>query len=172
MDIIQKNNLNIEKIFKQSVCESKDFHLFADELDINGSMPTFTGLRDEIYSFDEMNNEFFEFLNRKADENGIYIRLVYASQIEFNDYEAVFQLEYSNKKEIFKTNDISSVEDVEFSDYGIKIWKNEITIGTTVEGDFNQTPYFSTFTGKDVFLSLDNPLNKRVIEIIEEILKK
>ena len=94
MEIKRNINLNIKKTVENSVCGNEEFHFYVDELTSNNYMPTYAGMADEKYAFDEMGDEFFEFLAQKADEDGIYIRLVYATASEM-DGEAVFQLESS-----------------------------------------------------------------------------
>ena len=129
-------------------------------------------LPDEKYEFNEMGDEFFEFLARKANEDGIYIRLVYATASE-TDGEAVFELEYGGAKDEYRTMDIDDVLVFEFADFGIKVKGSEVTFGATIEGGCGHTPYFAEFgsnNASDKFISLENPLNKRVISIMEEMI--
>lgn len=169
MEIKKNIDLNVKKTVENSVCGSDEFHFFVDELTSKDYMPTYAGMADEKYAFDEMDDEFFEFLNRKARMDGIYIRLVYATA-RVTDGEAVFDLEYSCKKEEFKTRDIDSVLVFEFADFGVKVKGDEVTFGATIEGGCAQTPYFAEFgspKANESFISPENPLNKRVIEIME-----
>ena len=119
-----------------------------------------------------MNDEFYEFLARKAENYGIYIRLVYATASEI-DGEAVFELEYGESKEEFRTKDMDNVLVFEFADFGVKVKGMEVTFGATIEGGCGHTPYFAEFgsdRANEEFISLENPLNKRVIEIMEAML--
>lgn len=161
--------LNVRKTVENSVAGNDEFHFYVDELASDDCMPTYAGRADEKYTFDEMNGEFFEFLERKVDEDGIYIRLVYATA-RANDSEAVFELEYGGKKEEFRTADIDDVRVFEFADFGVKVKGNKITFGATIDGGCADTPYFAEFgsdRASEVFISLENPLNRRVIEIME-----
>ncbi|WP_407393668.1 hypothetical protein [Methanobrevibacter sp.] len=136
-------------------------------------MPTYVGMADEKYAFDEMNEEFFRFLSEKYSEDGIYIRLVFASCVSSNPEEAIFKLEHGSECECFRTKDLDKVLEFEFADFGIKYRRGEITFGATVEGGCGQTPYFAQFgssRGNAEFLSLDNPLNQHVISIMERMI--
>ena len=169
MGIKKDIDLNIRKTVENSVNGNEEFHFFVDELTSDDCMPTYAGMADEKYEFDEMGDEFFEFLTRKANGDGIYIRLVYASASEM-DGEAVFELEYGGAKEEYRTSDIENVLVFEFADFGIKVNGKEVTFGATVEGCCGQTPYFAEFgSGKatEKFISPENPLNRRVITIME-----
>ena len=169
MEIKRNINLNIKKTVENSVCGNDEFHFYVDELTSKDCMPTYAGMADEKYAFDEMDEEFFEFLSRKADGDGIYIRLVYATAGEI-DGEAVFELEYGGAKEEYRTGDTDDVLVFEFADFGIKVKGSEVTFGATVEGGCGQTPYFAEFgsdKASEKFISLENPLNRRVIEIME-----
>jgi hypothetical protein len=144
-----------------------------DELSANDYMPTYAGMADEKYAFDEMDDEFFDFLQGKINQNGIYIRLVYACGFNSESDEAVFELEYGNSRETFKTKDLDNVLVFEFADFGIKVKGNEITFGTTVEGGCHRTPYFAEFgsnRASEEYISLDNPLNRHVLKLIEELI--
>jgi len=169
-----KRNCKIDiKTVENSVAGRDEFHFYVDELTSNNYMPTYAGEADEKYSFDEMNEEFFEFLDKKANEDGIYIRLVYATASEING-EAVFELEYGGAKEEFRTNDVDDVLAFEFADFGIKVRGDEITFGATIDGGCGQTPYFAEFgsdRANESFISLENPLNARVLEIMEGMIK-
>lgn len=160
--------IDIEKTFIKSVGGNDDFHFYLDELTDNDFMPTYRGVADEKYTFDEMDEDFFRFLQRKADSQGIYIRLIHATG-ENTPTGARFGLEYGDESEVFET----SSDDVlvfDFADYGIKIRGDEVTFGTTVFGGCGQTPFFAEFgsEGSEEFVSADNPLNRRVVEIMKE----
>ena len=173
MEIRKSINLDIKRTVENSVAGSDEFHFYVDELTSRGYMPTYAGKADEKYAFEEMNDEFFEFLRQKAEEDGIYIRLVYATASEI-DGEAVFELEYGGAGEEFRTEDIDNVLIFEFADFGIKVKGNEVTFGATIEGGCVHTPYFAEFGSNganESFISLENPLNRRVIEIMEGMIK-
>lgn len=169
MEIKRDINLNIKKTVENSVCGNEEFHFYVDELTSKDYMPTYAGMADEKYAFDELSDEFFEFLAQKADGDGIYIRLVYATASEM-DGEAVFQLEYGGTREEYRTEDIDDVLVFEFADYGIKVKGSEVTFGATIEGGCGHTPYFAEFgstKANEEFISLENPLNKRILLIME-----
>ena len=99
--------------------------------------------------------------------------MVYVSEIEFNESCQIFKLEWGDNVEIFKTDDLKNISDFDFADYGIKIKNGNVSLGATIEFDFNKTPYFAEFGSKiynERFLSFDNPLNKHIIGIIEKML--
>ena len=147
-----------------------EFHFFVDELNSYNFMPTYSGEADDKYEFKEMNEDFFKFLHQKSIENGIFIRLVYATLIDSYD-EAVFKLEYGNCEEIFKTKDFDNILEFEYADYGIKLKGDDVTFGATVE-EYHQRFSFEKFGSKsnEKFLSLNNPLNQRIIEIMEDMI--
>jgi hypothetical protein len=172
MEIKGNVKLDVRKTVENSVAGNGEFHFYVDELTSNNYMPTYAGKADEKYAFDEMDDGFFDFLNRKANGDGIYIRLVYATACE-SDGEAVFELEYGGKKEEFRTKDIDDVLVFEFADFGVKVKENEVTFGATIEGGCGHTPYFAEFgsdKANEEFISVENPLNRRVIEIMEAML--
>ncbi len=173
MQITRKANLNVRKTVENSVCGNDEFHFFVDELTSGNSMPTYAGMADEKYAYDEMGDEFFEFLERKVSEDGIYIRLVYANSLNSSGSEAVFELEYGGKSETFSTGELDDVLVFEFADFGIRVRGSCITFGMTVDGGCAHTPFFAEF-GSDranmQFTSLDNPLNKRIITIMEDMI--
>jgi hypothetical protein len=173
MEIKRDISVNVKKTVENSVDGNKDFHFYVDELTSNDYMPTYAGLADEKYAFDEMDDGFFEFLASKVREDGIYIRLVYACGT-LTSHGAVFQLEYGGEREEFVVKDPDEVLVFEFADFGIKVRQGEVTFGATIEGGCGHTPYFAEFgSGKasEEFISLKNPLNKRVIEIMEGMIK-
>ena len=166
-------NLNVRKTVENSVAGNEDFHFYVDELTSRDYMPTYAGMADEKYGYDEMDDEFFEFVERKANEDGIYIRLVFATGQMDND-KAVFHLEYGGREREFRTSDVDSVCVFEFADFGVKVKGNEVTFGATIDGDCGHTPYFAEFgsdKASEEFISPDNPLNQLVIEIMRGMIR-
>lgn len=172
MEIVRKNNVNVRKTVEKAVNNHPEFHFFVDELSANGCMPTYAGLADEKYAYDKMDDEFFEFIDRKIHENGVYLRICYLTGSEIDD-EAIFELEVAGKPFTFKTTDIDSVQIVEMADYGVKITPRELVFGATIEDGCAHTPYFAQFGSKkcnETFMSLENPLNKFIIRLMGEFL--
>ena len=69
--------------------------------------------------------------------------------------------------------DTENVLVFEFADFGVKIKGDEVTFGATIDGGCGQTPYFAKFgstKANEAFISLENPLNKRILEIMEEMI--
>lgn len=174
MQVTRKiDNINVRKTVENSVAGNEEFHFFVDELTSRDYMPTYAGMADEKYTFDEMNDEFFEFLEKKASEDGMYIRLVFANGMNSTDSEAVFELEYGKDSEEFRTEDMDNVLTFEFADFGIRIRGSCVTFGTTVDGGCGHTPYFAEFgsdKGNEEYLSPDNPLNRHVVSIMERMI--
>jgi hypothetical protein len=62
----------------------------------------------------------------------------------------------------------------EFADFGIKVRDGEVTFGASIDDGCGRGVHFAPFgsdAGNREFLSLENPLNKRVIEIMEGMIK-
>lgn len=172
MGIRRENNLNVERVVKKAINNHPEFHFFVDELSNDNSMPTYAGVADEKYLFDRMDDGFFSFIKRKIANNGIYLRICYLTG-EIINHEAVFNIDIAGNHLAFKTNDFDNVLVVDMSDYGIKITADEIVMGTTVNGGCGHTPYFAEFgskNGNETYLSCDNPLNKFIINLINEFL--
>ena len=173
MQITRKVNLNVRKTVENSVAGNDEFHFFVDELTSRDYMSTYAGMADEKYTYDEMDDAFFAFLERKAAKDGIYIRLVFAAAADSTDDEAAFNLEYAGNSETFTTDDLDAILAFEFADFGIRVKGSCVTFGCTVEGGCGQTPYFAEFgssRGNEEYLSLENPLNRHVISIMEEMI--
>ena len=173
MERNQKIHVNVKKTVEHSVAGNSEFHFYADELAADNSMPTYIGKADEKYTFDEMDEAFFEFLERKSHQDGIYIRLVFSTS-EVKDCETSFILEYGNKRENFIPEDLDNVLVFEFADFGIRVKDGEVTFGASIDDGCGRGVYFAQFgsdAGNREFLSLENPLNKRVIEIMEGMIK-
>lgn len=166
-------NLNVRKTVENSVAGNEDFHFYVDELTSRDYMPTYAGMADEKYGYDEMDDEFFEFVERKASEDGIYIRLVFATG-QMGNCEAVFHLEYGGSEREFRTSDVDNVLVFEFADFGVKVKGDEVTFGATIDGGCGHTPYFAEFgsdKASEEFISVDNPLNQLVIEIMRGMIR-
>lgn len=173
MEKLSTNQINVKETVKKAINNHPEFHFFVDELTADDYMPTYAGVADEKYTYDKMDEEFFKFIERKIESEGIYLRICYLTG-EIIDGEAIFTIEIGPDEKTFRTNDLDSVQVVEMADYGIKIKGSEITFGTTVEGGCAQTPYFAEFgskRGNETYLSLDNPLNKFVINLMKDFLK-
>ena len=152
MEIKRENNINVRKAVKKAINNNPEFHFFVDELSENNYMPTYAGLADEKYTFEKMDGGFFDFIDRKIRENGVYLRICYLTGEEIAG-EAIFV--------------------VEMADYGIKITPDEIILGATIDGGCCHTPYFAEFGSvkcNEKFMSLENPLNKYIIGMIGEFL--
>lgn len=173
METKEKINLNVRKTVENSVAGNEDFHFYVDELTSRDYMPTYAGMADEKYGYDEMDDEFFEFVERKASEDGIYIRLVFATG-QMGNGEAVFHLEYGGSEREFRTSDVDNVLVFEFADFGVKVKGDEVTFGATIDGGCGHTPYFAEFgsnKASEEFISADNPLNQLVIEIMRGMIR-
>ena len=173
METKEKINLNVRKTVENSVAGNEDFHFYVDELTSRDYMPTYARMADEKYGYDEMDDEFFEFVERKASEDGIYIRLVFATG-QMDNSEAVFHLEYGGSEREFRTSDVDNVLVFEFADFGVKVKGDEVTFGATIEGGCGHTPYFAEFgsdKASEEFISVDNPLNQLVIEIMRGMIR-
>jgi hypothetical protein len=173
MDRISKDKINVRETVEKAISNHPEFHFFVDELTPDDYMPTYAGVADEKYTYDRMDEEFFRFIERKIDSDGLYLRICYLTG-ECIDGEAVFTIEIAGEKKVFRTNDLDSVQVVEMADYGIKIKGDEVTFGTTVEGGCGQTPYFAEFgskRGNETYLSKDNPLNKYIMVLMKDFLK-
>lgn len=68
METKRNCNIDVKKTVKNSVCGNEEFHFFVDELASNDCMPTYAGKADEKYEFEDMDDEFFEFLNAKSEK--------------------------------------------------------------------------------------------------------
>jgi hypothetical protein len=172
MEIVRENNLNVRKTVKKAVNSHPEFHFFVDELSADNRMPTYAGEADEKYTFEEMDDGFFEFIDHKIHENGVYLRICYLTGRETDGY-AIFELEIGNCSHAFETNELDSVQVVEMADYGIKITPDEIILGATIDGGCSHTPYFAEFGSKDcneTFMSLENPLNRFIIRLMGDFL--
>lgn len=169
MKVKRKINLNVAKTVENAVNGREDFHFYVDELSKDNRMPTYSGMADEKYAFDEMDEAFFDFIDRNVKENGIYIRLIHATGKK-TENGAVFKLDCGKKERTFVIHESVGVCVFEFADFGIKVQNDEVTFGTTVEG--SDATYFAEFEsgGEDLFLSLENPLNQLIMASMCEII--
>lgn len=169
MKVTRKINLDVAKTVENAVCGREDFHFYVDELSSDNQMPTYSGRADEKYTFDEMDDSFFDFLLKKSKENGIYIRLIHATGRK-TDTGSIFKLECGSRERTFVIHESVRVSVFEFADFGIKVLEDEVTFGATVE-EGNST-YFAEFVpgGDDVFLSIENPLNQLIMASMCEMI--
>ena len=173
MEIMQKINVNIKKTVENSVAGNADFHFYVDELAPDNSMPTYVGKADEKYHYDEMDDDFFEFLQRKSQSNGIYIRLAFA-MVEEKGGEPIFQIASGGIRKDFKPEDMSDVFKFDYADFGIKVRGDQVTFGASTDYENDGDIFFHEFgydDGNGKFLSLDNPLNKHILRIMEELIE-
>lgn len=172
MEIRKENNIDVRKTVEKAINNHPEFHFFVDELSADNRMPTYAGLADEKYTFEKMDDKFFEFISRKIGKNGIYLRICYLTGKQ-EDSQAIFELEVAGNPSAFITDELDTVQIVEMADYGIKITENEIILGATIEDGCAGTPYFAEFGSENcnrIFMSLENPLNKFIIALIWEFL--
>ena len=137
----------LRKTIENTVTVCDEFPFYVEELNASGEMPTLLGMADEKYSFSEMDDEFFEFVSRKADENGIYIRLIHIIEKDYDDSHITLEIETGLEKTTIKTQ-FTNLNEV--TDIGIKIQKNDITVGTT---NFSKRPHFEKIDENE-FLSM------------------
>lgn len=151
--------IDIVKTLIKSVGENTDFHFYIDELADNDAMPTYQGRADEKYSFDEMDGEFFDFVEKKAAEGGIFIRLILASS-KSTDESTVISMEHG-----MDVTDIKAMSgDVfDFLDYGIKVRGSFVSFGAGImECD---VAHFAEFGCRE--LPADDPVNVRACDIMK-----
>ena len=139
--------INLRKTIENTVTVCDEFPFYVEELNASDEMPTLLGLADEKYSFSEMDDEFFDFVSRKINENGIYIRLIHIIEKSIDQSCVTFEIESGFGKTVIK----AQVDDLdEVTDIGIKICGNDITVGTT---NFSKRPHFERIDEND-FLSM------------------
>lgn len=135
--------LNIRKTIETSVTVCDEFPFYVEELGPEGEMPALSGNADEKYTFSEMNDEFFDFISRKASADGIFIRLVHIIEKSSLDNMVTFEVETGLEKSTF---DAENPGLDEVTDIGIRVKGDEITLGTTV---FDPKPHFESLDDKD-----------------------
>ncbi|SDA57934.1 hypothetical protein [Methanobrevibacter millerae] len=133
--------INIRKTIQTTVTVADEFLFYVEELDASGEMPTLLGLADEKYTFDGMDDEFFEFVERKMNESGIYVRLIHVVEKSCAGSTVTFEVESGLAKSavVFENPDLGEVTDI-----GIRIHGNNVTLGTTV---YNPRPHFESLAG-------------------------
>ena len=138
--------INVRKTIENTVTVPDEFPFYVEELTSSDVMPTLLGLADEKYTYSEMDDEFFDFVSRKINENGIYIRLIHVMIKEINNDCITLEIERGLIKTTIKT-DIPDLDEV--TDIGIKIRGDDITVGTT---NYSSKPHFEKIDGNE-FLS-------------------
>ncbi|MBQ2612565.1 MAG: hypothetical protein IJG19_01610 [Methanobrevibacter sp.] len=128
--------INVRKTLQNTVTVPDEFPFYVEELTSSDEMPTLLGLADEKYTYSEMDDEFFDFVSRKINENGVYIRLIHIIVKETDADCITLEIESGLRKTIIKT-DIRDLEEV--TDIGIKIHGDSISVGTTV---YSSKPHF------------------------------
>ena len=128
--------INVRKTIENTVTVPDEFPFYVEELTSSDIMPTLLGLADEKYTYSEMDDEFFDFVSRKINENGIYIRLIHLIIKEINNDCITLEIERGSVKSTIRT-DIHDLEEV--TDIGIKIHGDDITVGTT---NYSSKPHF------------------------------
>lgn len=162
--------INIKKTVEQSISGRKDFHFYVDELSPDNTLPTYDGQAEEKYSYSELDDDFFEFLERKSNENGIFIRLVLSIAVK-KDNQTIFKLMHGECEEEFQMEHLNGKELFEFADYGVKIHKGDVTFGVSIDRGDNHRFTFEEIESGGGNLSQDNPLNRHVVEIMEGMVK-
>ena len=69
--------INVRKTLENTVTVPDEFPFYVEELTSSDEMPTLLGLADEKYTYSEMDDEFFDFVSRKINDDGVYIRLIH-----------------------------------------------------------------------------------------------
>ena len=139
--------INVKKTIKHTVTVKDEFPFYVEELNASDEMPTLLGLADEKYSFSEMNDEFFDFVSRKINDNGIYVRLIHVIEKQSNEDCITFEIETGSTRTTITTCDKGLGE---VTDIGIKIHGDDITVGTT---SFSKRPHFEKID-ENQFLSM------------------
>ena len=66
MEIKKDFKIDGRKTVEIAVAGNDDFHFYVDELTSNDYMPTYAGVADEKYEFDEMDADFLNFQPEKS----------------------------------------------------------------------------------------------------------
>ena len=128
--------INVRKTIENTVTVPDEFPFYVEELSSSDVMPTLLGLADEKYTYREMDDEFFDFVSRKINENGIYIRLIHIIAKEIDADSITLEIESGLRKTTIKTDacDLGEVTDI-----GIKIHRDSVSVGTT---NYCDRPHF------------------------------
>ena len=149
--------INVRKTIENTVIVPDEFPFYVEELTASDEMPTLLGLADEKYTFDEMDDEFFDFVSRKINENGIYVRLIHLVEMSNEKNSITFEIESGLTKTTIKIP--GSLLD-EVTDIGIKIHGDDITIGKTT---YFKRPHFEQISKNDILFQIAN-------EMIEDLI--
>lgn len=128
--------INVRKTIENTVTVPDEFPFYVEELSSSDVMPTLLGLADEKYTYREMDDEFFDFVSRKINENGIYISLIHIIAKEIDADSITLEIESGLRKTTIKTDacDLGEVTDI-----GIKIHGDSVSVGTT---NYCDRPHF------------------------------
>lgn len=144
--------INVRKTIENTVIVPDEFPFYVEELSASDEMPTLLGLADEKYTFDEMDDEFFDFVSRKINENGIYIRLIHLVELSTEKNLITVEIESGSTKTTIKIPE-TALDEV--TDIGIKIQGDEITIGKT---SYFKKPHFEQFSKNDILAQIANEM--------------
>ena len=149
--------INVRKTIENTVTIKDELPFYIDELSANDEMPTYMGMADEKYTFSEMDDDFFDFVNQKINDNGIYIRLVHIIETSIKSDCVTLNVEAGS---LVKTITVQEEISSQVIDYGIKVKGNEVLLGRSV---FDQRPHFSKIDENDF-------LAKIVSEIVNDLI--
>ena len=149
--------INIRKTIENTVTVKDELPFYIDELSANDEMPTYMGAADEKYTFSEMDDDFFDFVEQKINDNGIYIRLVHIIETSIKSDCVTLNVEAGS---LVKTITVEEEISSQVIDYGIKVKGNEILLGRSV---FDKRPHFSKIDENDF-------LAKIVSEIVDDLI--
>lgn len=149
--------INVRKTIENTVTIKDELPFYIDELSANDEMPTYMGMADEKYTFSEMDDDFFDFVNQKINDNGIYIRLVHIIETSIKSDCVTLNVEAGS---LVKTITVEEEISSQVIDYGIKVKGNEVLLGRSV---FDQRPHFSKIDENDF-------LAKIVSEIVNDLI--
>lgn len=149
--------INVRKTIENTVTIKDELPFYIDELSANDEMPTYMGMADEKYAFSEMDDDFFDFVNQKINDNGIYIRLVHIIETSIKSDRVTLNVEAGS---LVKTITVEEEISSQVIDYGIKVKGNEVLLGRSV---FDQRPHFSKIDENDF-------LAKIVSEIVDDLI--
>ncbi|WP_407414620.1 hypothetical protein [Methanobrevibacter sp.] len=144
--------INVRKTIENTVIVPDEFPFYVEELSAGDEMPTLLGLADEKYTFDEMDDEFFDFVSRKINENGIYVRLIHLVETSTEKNLITVEIESGSTRTTVKIPE-TALDEV--TDIGIKIHGDEITIGKT---SYIKKPHFEKFSKNDILAQIANEM--------------